>query len=211
MSAATNIGKVFLRTIKKVFTKKHRLYKIFNRNNIKLSYSCMPNLKQTISNHNRKLLTKSNPTATSRKCNCRDKTQCPLRGNCLASNLVYQAVVKTSYPNKPEETYIGLTENAFKTRYNNHLCSFRHSTKRTATELSNYIWKLKDQGIDYNIQWNVVGHAKAYNPSSKRCNLCLLEKLLIITKPSMSSLNKRTELISTCRHASKYILRTAIT
>ena len=35
---------------------------------------------------------------------------------------------------------------------------------------------------------------------SKRCNLCLTEKYNIICKPSLCTLNKRTEILSTCRH-----------
>jgi len=41
---ATNIGRQFLKIITKVFHSKHPLQKIFNRNTLKLSYSCMPNI-----------------------------------------------------------------------------------------------------------------------------------------------------------------------
>ena len=41
----TKIGKFFLQLIKKHFPKEHRFHKIFNRNTLKLSYSCMPNIK----------------------------------------------------------------------------------------------------------------------------------------------------------------------
>ena len=34
----------------------HKLRKIFNRNTIKLSYSCMPNVKQIIDGHNKAML-----------------------------------------------------------------------------------------------------------------------------------------------------------
>ena len=43
--------------------------------------------------------------------------------------------------------------------------------------------------------------------SSKRCNLCLKEKLLIICRPELSTLNKRNELVSSCRHRNKTLLR----
>ena len=39
----TNIGKSFLTIIDKYFTRSHKLYKIFNPNNVKISYSSMPN------------------------------------------------------------------------------------------------------------------------------------------------------------------------
>ena len=41
---------------------------------------------------------------------------------------------------------------------------------------------------------------------NKRCNLCLVEKYFIILKPDLSSLNKRNELLSSCRHRRKYLL-----
>ena len=40
-----------------------------------------------------------------------------------------------------------------------------------------------------------------------RCNLRLKEKLLIIRRPELSSLNKRNELVSSCRHRNKTFLR----
>ena len=40
----TKVGKSFFRLLDKHFTKSHSLYKIFNRNNVKVSYSCMNNV-----------------------------------------------------------------------------------------------------------------------------------------------------------------------
>ena len=82
----TNIGHEFLNLITKHFPKHHRLHKICNKNNIKISYSCMPNMSAVILHHNKKLLsalpkTDRPPTADS-KCNCRIKTACPLDGKC---------------------------------------------------------------------------------------------------------------------------------
>ena len=36
------------------------LHKIFNRNTVKISYPCMPNIKQKIDGHDRSILFKSN-------------------------------------------------------------------------------------------------------------------------------------------------------
>ena len=44
----TNVGKQFLKLIKKHFTVNHRFYKILNKNTIKLSYSCMPSVGSAI-------------------------------------------------------------------------------------------------------------------------------------------------------------------
>ena len=41
-SVATNVGKTFLNLLEKHFPKHHKFRKIFNRNNVKISYSCMP-------------------------------------------------------------------------------------------------------------------------------------------------------------------------
>ena len=52
----TNIGRAFISLIDRCFPTGHKLRKIFNRNTIKLSYSCMPNVKQIIDGHNKNIL-----------------------------------------------------------------------------------------------------------------------------------------------------------
>ena len=59
----TNIGTVFLRLVDTHFPKSSALHKIFNRNTIKVSYSCMKNVKRMISTHNNTILSKV-PTAS---------------------------------------------------------------------------------------------------------------------------------------------------
>jgi len=44
----SRIGREFLRLIDECFPAGHKLRKIFNRNTLKLSYSCMPNVQQII-------------------------------------------------------------------------------------------------------------------------------------------------------------------
>ena len=52
----TKIGKFFLQLIKKNFPKEHKFHKIFNGKTLKLSYSCMPNIKTKINGRNREFL-----------------------------------------------------------------------------------------------------------------------------------------------------------
>ena len=85
--------------------------------------------------------------------------------------------------------------------------SFRHTKHRNSTELSKHVWSRKDNNIDYSISWCIISSSSSYNSSSKRCNLCLKEKFLIICRPDLSSLNKRNELVSSCRHRNKALLR----
>ena len=142
-NVSNNIGHKFLSLIDKHFPKDHSLRKIFNLNSIKISYSCMNNTKQIIDNHNKRILhssyspyTKDNKDSTTNKtCNCRQKNNCPLNGNCLRPSVVYQATV-TRNDNNTSETYIGLTETGFKTRHRNHIASFRHAKHKNSTELS---------------------------------------------------------------------------
>ena len=209
----TNIGHRFLTLVDKHFPKENKLRKIFNRNTIKISYSCMNNTKQIIDNHNKRILNASKHTDKStdnsvdnKSCNCRQKNSCPLNGNCLQSSVIYQATVKRN-DNNTSETYIRLTENAFKTRYRNHTASFRHTKHRNSTELSKHVWSLKDNNIDYSISWRIISSSSSYNSSSKRCNLCLKEKFLIICRPDLSSLKKRNKLISSCCHRNNELLR----
>ena len=61
------------------------------------------------------------------------------------------------------------------------------------------------------VSWRVLSSSSPYNSSSKRCNLWLKEKFLKICWPDLSSLNKRNELVSSCRHRNKALLRNSWT
>jgi hypothetical protein len=207
-NVATNVGKRFLAIITECFPPNHILHKILNRNTLKLSYSCMPNIGNIISAHNQSVLAKK-PQQISvpkdKNCNCRQKDDCPLSQKCLVESVVYQATV-TRDDNNDQQTYVGLTAGDFKTRYNNHTSSFRNPKHKNSTVLSKYIWTLKDSKILYSIKWKILRKCKPYSSRTKRCNLCLHEKYIIICYPELSSLNSRNELISTCPHRKKHLL-----
>ncbi len=203
LTVKTNIGRNFFKIMNECFPESHVLRKIFNKNTLKISYSCMPNVKNSIDGHNAKQLRKE--PAPERTCNCRRPADCPLNGNCLQKSIVYQATITAA--SKPTETYIGLTETTFKTRFGNHKQSFIKENLKNSTELSKHIWKLKRENMDYKITWKIVGRASPYNGISKRCNLCTLEKFYIIYKREMATLNKKSELINTCRHRNKFLLK----
>ena len=123
--------------------------------------------------------------------------------NCLIKSVVYKATVATA---NGEKEYTGLTENTFKQRYGSHKSSFNNRKLQTSTELSKYIWTLKDSNTPFVIKWRVHRRAAAYSNKSKRCNLCLAEKLAIAECDKHGSLNKRSELVSKCRHENKFYL-----
>ena len=108
---------------------------------------------------------------------------------------------------RPNQTYIGLTENSFKTRFANHKPSFTNPSKKHSTELSKHVWQLKDTKTDFKILWKILKQDTPYNTASNRFNLCLWEKYFIICRPDLGTLNKRNELITSCRHASKFLLK----
>ena len=54
-NVATKIGRYFLNLLDKHFPQDHKFHNIFTRNNIKVSYSCMPNIKSPINSHSRRI------------------------------------------------------------------------------------------------------------------------------------------------------------
>ena len=54
----------------------HQLRKLFNQNNINVSYSSLPNFKSVINGHNKNIL---NEQEKHSPCNCMDKTSCPFK------------------------------------------------------------------------------------------------------------------------------------
>ena len=83
-----NIGKKFLQIINKYFGVDSKFKKYLNKNNIKLSYSCLPNSETIIKNHNKKL-TNSNKNNEDDTCKCRHKEKCPLKRWKLQSKECY--------------------------------------------------------------------------------------------------------------------------
>ena len=155
-----------------------------------------------MSNHNANLLKVPTPTAI-KTCDCNVKMNCPLNGNCMSECVVYNANVHA--PTKTR-TYHGVVGGMFKSRYHVHNTSFRHRKYENDTELAKYVWKLHDKSDPYNISWSVATKAHPYICGSRKCDLCLSEKVLIAQGDPEVMLNKRDELISKCRHRNKYTL-----
>ena len=70
-------------------------------------------------------------------------------------------------------------------------------------ELSKEFWEIKKRRVTPKTTWKIIRMCRSYNPNSKRCLLCLNEKYEIATYKGDNLLNKRTEIINTCRHRSK--------
>ena len=98
--------------------------KIFNRNSLKLSQSCM---QITLNGHNKTVQDQAGRKYISRK-----KGACLLERNCLSKEIVYQAKVT---PDSKAETYVGLAATGFKGRFRRFRSTMKHA--RTAQNLAN--------------------------------------------------------------------------
>ena len=168
-NVSTNTGKIFFSNSRFNFPKLHKLYKIFNRNNVKISYSSTPNFASVINLHNTKIINNNIPKPFVPTCNCHSKASCPLNGDCLQSSLVH--ICKSDTPNIIQNYlhYIGLTENRFKDWFYKHKNSFKYESKRNATELSSFVWENKHAESETNLVRNILNKASAYKPEATRC------------------------------------------
>ena len=164
----------------------------------------MANMGQVINRHNAKIV-ESPVKETTPPCNCKQGPQtCPVEGACQTKGVIYEATVTTNTGKK--ETYTGLTSRRFKDRYYEHTSDINNE-KNEGTSLSNYIWTLKNENTPYRITWKIITRAQSFNPSTKRCNLCIREKFCIMFRAEGASLNSRSEFFSTCRHRLKPLLQ----
>ena len=216
-NVVTNIPRLFMSIIAECFPPGHVLRSSFNKSNIKVSYRTTTNLAQILSKHNNKVLSKARPEVVNEGCNCQAnrKEECPLPGKCLTKGLVYKAEVtatvepppnSTAPPTITTKTYGGLTVNTFKKRHYGHTADMRNPDQTKGTTLSKYVWELKNANTAFTIAWSILDRGRGYNITSKSCRLCLLEKWHIMFNKPATTLNKRSELFSSCRHRRKLVL-----
>ena len=172
----TKIGKSFLSLLDLHFPRNHIYSSIFNRNKIKVSYSCMQNMKSVINYHNMNFL--NNTAEIEEGCNCRNRNNCPLDRKCLTPNIIYEAQIMSNQHNKT----------AF------------------STKLSKEYWAIKRNHFTPIITWRIIRKCATFNTTKRKCYLCLNEKLEIASYKGDNLLNRRSELISKCRHQNKFTL-----
>ena len=200
LDVSNKVAKIFLNLIEKHFSHSSKLHKIFNKNTVKVSYSCT-----RIKGHNKKIVQKE--TQETLECNCRVKTDCPLNGDCNKENVIYKCTATTCISKK---VYLGLIEGEFKKqRYYGHVKSFKNKFYANSTTLSSYVWEMiKRKNVALALTWEVLRTAKTYSNLTKRCSLCLHKKLAIITYPYPDELlNRRSELVTKCKHENKFLLK----
>ena len=79
--------------------------------------------------------------------------------------MVYRAeVTYTSNDNiVTRRCYIGQTSRAFQERWRVHTNTFRNRSCKNPTEITKNIWDLEDSNVQWQTNWNIVGHAKPYS------------------------------------------------
>ena len=90
-NVSNSIGKSFLILIQKYFPSNHKYHKILNKNNVKISYSSMANVKSGINMHNKEVITEQKTEAV--KCNCINKPDCLLSNQYPIPNIIYKAKI----------------------------------------------------------------------------------------------------------------------
>ena len=67
----------------------------------------------------------------------------------------YKATISACSTNDTKH-YMGMTSNTFKERFRNHMKSFNHKKHSNETELSKYVWHLKENNTDFTIKWSII-------------------------------------------------------
>ena len=89
-NVSTNVAKRFLNLLDQHFPKSNKLHAIFNRNTVKVSYSCTQNMSSMIKSHNKKVINKDIKELKS--CNCSLKSKCPLTCQCQVTDIYINAL-----------------------------------------------------------------------------------------------------------------------
>ena len=196
----TPIGKLFLKLVRKHFHKNSPLYKILNHKTLKLSYSCLQNVKSEIAGCNRRVLREAENTTA--LCNCQKSRTCPVDRKCQLQKVVYKAEVTNAGGEK--KIYVGSTGNTFKERFQTHTTTFNKKDHPKATALSRHVWKTKtEDGKNPSIEWSIIGKTNATVNEKFGCMVCNLERLAISQVSPKMELNIRNELVTACPHFTK--------
>ena len=135
----------------------------------------MPHVKNLIKQHNLKIL-KKHKDKIQRPCNCRIKESCPLNSKCVYQCMVCKAEVSanTSY-----KEYYGASK-----RGSNLDTLIIHNLSETyfinVIELSKYLWTLEANRTEYHLKWSTKLYASWYKCGTRRFDLFLTEKWLLL-------------------------------
>ena len=165
----------------------------------------MSNVNNIIKGFNKVKLEGGPDNNGTENCNCRENP-CPLAGKCNVKDIIYEGLVTDKDDNVFK--YLGLSSTKFIERFRGHKNSVKYSENRTKTQLSKKVWELKDDGQFKHLKFNIHKKSKSYQAGDKVCQLCLDEKVAILTSFKLKNntfepINSRDEVFSACKHRAR--------
>lgn len=142
---------------------------------------------------------------TKSQCNCCKNVTCPLNSQCMTEGIIWKASIDSD---GDVRCYFGSAWNNWKSCFYHDKMTLSNIKYKNCTSLSKYVWWLKNHHQNPTISWEIIVKAKSYNGKGDRCNLCLLETLIILkhlNNPNL--LNTRFKLMSICIPKSKHLLK----
>ena len=130
-----------------------------------------------------------------------------MNGKCPVQNVVHKCTVSAT-PNFAKRVYPGVAESDWNQRFYNHKKLIKSKSYSNDTNLSSYLWDLREKhDVFPTLTWSAVKSVHGYSNISKRCLLCLTEKVLIaIYENPEELLHKRSELMAKRHHDNKFLL-----
>lgn len=199
----THVAKNFLCLIDKHFAKSLKLHKIFNKNNLKVSYSFSSNMANVI-----KTLQPRDPEWVQwgwrdpRKCNWGNKDLRALDDDCLKRNVS----TKLSQEHLDSRTLTYAWQKTISKQDATTTNSLHERKHAHATVVVKHIWELKRKKTSYNFKWYIIKRANTCVGNPSCCKLCISEKPRNLSTHDVSQLNKRSELITNCCHETTFFV-----
>ena len=117
------------------FPPQNKLYNHFNRTNVKISYSCMPNMNSYIYTHHHKVLNDKPKETQIDNCSCRNKDTCPPPNSFQTKSIIFKTNIDCDIAGYKRKCYLGLCETTFKEYVGNHKS---YSTTANTKLIQNY-------------------------------------------------------------------------
>ena len=112
------------------------------------------NVASRIASHNAKMIRGSKASGKA-GCKCRDKTSCPMPGDCKSKNIVYSALIDSEVG---FFNYYGMTSMCFKDRYNNH----KYDYHNYHIDIDNVNNGEVNNAVNFNDNCNLFNHKKIH-------------------------------------------------
>lgn len=146
------MGRTFLRLVHKRFSHILLLRNLFNKNDVKVTYSCTKNLDKYFALHNNLIyntyLNYRNRSPDNQACNCRNCDLCSMNGKCMCKGIIYKASI---IHNDQTKSFFGL-ERAFC----HHKMTFNDKRYANATTFSKFYWTIKSNDYTPNERTELV-------------------------------------------------------